>query len=83
MRQTKIRKILLDVLRHKDRATARELAFELQVFGIWKSPRELTGFVLADPELKKVLEIEYRTMGGWNRLTFSLKRDYKSILRLP
>jgi hypothetical protein len=74
-RQEKIRLLILDVLRHKDRATAREISFELQVYDIWKSPREITGLINGDPQLKDRIDIDFQNFGGWQRLTFHLRRD--------
>ena len=77
-RQEKLRLLIIDILRHKNRATAREIMYELQAHDIWKRPREISGIILGDYELKKQVDIEYRNVGG---LTFTLKSDIASILR--
>lgn len=74
-RQEKVRNIVLDILRHKDRVTARELAYELQVYGIRKSPREVTGIINGDRQLKDRVEVNFQDYGGWQRMTFHLRRD--------
>ena len=78
LRQEKLRNIILDILYHKDRATAREIAFDLQVHDVWKSPREIASVILQDPRLKKHVDINWQYFGGWQRLTFSLRRDYNA-----
>jgi len=79
-RQQKLRNIILDVLLHKSSATAREISYELQVHDVWKSPREITGLINGDPQLKRRVDVEYRNYRGWGRLTFSLKRTYNSMI---
>ena len=79
-RQQKVRNIILDILLHKSRATAREISYELQVHDVWKSPREITGLINGDPQLKKHVDVEWKSYRGWGRLTFSLKRTYNSMI---
>ena len=71
-REAKLRARVLEVLACKRRASAREIGYELQVYGIQKSPREVAGFILGDPVLKEKVEADYEDFGGWKRLTFSL-----------
>jgi len=79
-RQEKVRNIILDILHHKSRATAREISYELQVHDVWRSPREITGIIKRDSQLKRRVDVEFRSYNGWNRLCFSLKRSYNSII---
>jgi len=79
-RQEKLRNIILDILHHKDRATAREISYELQVHDVWKSPREITGIIKGDSQLKRRVDVEFQSYNGWNRLCFSLTRSYNSMI---
>lgn len=78
-RQQKVRNIILDILLHKSRATAREISYELQVHDIWRSPREITGIIKGDSQLRRRVNVEFQDFGGWKRLTFTLRRDYNAI----
>jgi len=75
-RQDKLRMIILQLLHHKSRATAREISYELQVCDVWKSPREIVSVILGDARLKNQVDVEYRTYRGWRRLVFTLKDRY-------
>jgi hypothetical protein len=78
LRQEKIRNLILGILLHKSRATAREIAYELQVYDIWKSPGEITALIRGDPQLNRCIDIDYENFGGWSRMVYTLKRDYNA-----
>lgn len=78
LHQERLRNLVLEVLQHKDRVTSRELAFELQAHDIWKTPREVASIILDDPLLKKHVDMNWQYFGGWQRLTFSFRRDYNA-----
>jgi len=77
-RREHFRSLVLEVLQNHSSKTAREIHYELQVRDVWLSTHEVLTAILNDRVLKERVDVEYRSMGGWNRITFSLKPSMRS-----
>ena len=72
-RQEKTKLQIIDALRqHKD-MSARQIAYELSVYGIWLSPAKVSHFIKGDKHLQKQITIEARPIKGNWTLVYSLK----------
>jgi DNA-directed RNA polymerase beta' subunit len=72
-RQERTRLQIIDTVRqHKD-MSARQIAYELSVYGIWLSPVKVAHFIKGDKHLQKQIRIEARPIKGNWTLVYSLK----------
>jgi hypothetical protein len=64
---------ILEALKHHKDMTARQISYELSVYGVWLSPVKLAHFIKDDKRLQKQIRIEARPINGNGTLIYSLK----------
>ena len=72
-RQERTRLHIIDAFKHHKDMTARQISYELSVYGVWLSPVKLAHFIKDDKHLQKQIRIEAKPIRRNWALTYSLK----------
>jgi len=71
-RQERTRLQIVDAIRQHEDMSARQIAYELSVYGIWLSPAKVAHFIKGDKRLQKQIRVEAHPIKGNWTLVYSL-----------
>jgi len=78
MKREKTRNLILDRLRREKDCTARQLSYELSVYGIWLSSVQVAGLMHSDDVLRESVTTEFVRRFKWAGLVYSLVPDRRT-----
>ena len=75
MKSEKTRNLILDALRREKDCTARQLSYELSIYGVWLSPVKVASLMHHDPVLRKSVTVEFKRTVRWSGLVYTHVRN--------